>query len=217
MSGILSWTSSNSSCAAVVMITQLSTGPSGPLPGRPESCKGKQVRPHHPNEKRLLPAVSRAPLVVAVGRHQAASPPERVPEVRFVGQGLRAGIDGFQHGFLDPVRDEAPVADGRFPVGVLAHDRHRRGRGNIVTTTENWDRVQTVVVCQPVRIAAQHKSSAHQEILAPIPDRRLCLKTGRAARTPSWKPPLADRMMSSVDDLLKMPGMGSKTMAAIVP
>ena len=54
------------------------------------------------------------------------------------------------------------MAQRQFPVGMSADNRHLRGRGDVVTAAEIRETGQTVVVRQPVRIAAQHKSSAHR-------------------------------------------------------
>ena len=47
-------------------------------------------------------------------------------------------------------------------IRTKAHDRHRRRRGNVVAAGERRDRDQAVMIRQPVRIGAQHKSTAHQ-------------------------------------------------------
>ena len=140
-----------------------------PLPWRPESRKGEQRRPLHPAEIRLLPAVLHAPFVVAAGRHQAAPLSERSPEVRFVGEGLGAGVDGSQDGVPEPVRDESPVTDGRFPRPrrSQADHRHLGGQGDIVTAREPRHAGQAVMVCQLVLVAVECNTPAHKKLFAP--------------------------------------------------
>ena len=161
IAGILSWISTNSSFAAVVMMTQLSTGPSVPCHDDQSPAKENRSAPLHAYEIRLPPAGLHPPFVVAVGRYQAAPLSERIPEIRFYGEGLGAGIDRFQYGFFDPVGNKPPVTDGQFPVGVIADNRNLCGRGDVVTAGESRDIGQAVMVCQPGFIALEYKTPTH--------------------------------------------------------
>ena len=89
-------------------------GGSGPirnvrLPGNTLQIRGQAVAAM--DEIWPFAATERSPLIITVGRNQAAPPPDRILECRFLFDALRAGIDqeGKFTGIFHPGRPNTPA------------------------------------------------------------------------------------------------------------
>jgi len=110
-----------------------------PEPGLEQGGKAERRAIGAVDEERLLAAALRLPLVIAVGRDQAAPPAYRVLEGGLLQHRLRAGVDQQckPAGVLDPARQQSPAHQAEMARAILApYDRNRLRRGDIVPWRE---------------------------------------------------------------------------------
>jgi hypothetical protein len=92
------------------------------------------------DEKGPLAAAGILPLVIAVGRNQAAAAPDRVLERRLVPDCLGAGVDQQREfaGVVDPTRHQSPAHQAEMPAAIMVENDHRNRlrRRNIMSRRE---------------------------------------------------------------------------------
>src|ERR1700733_2982018 len=80
------------------------------------------------------------PFVIAIGRNQAAPPPDRIFESGFLPHGLHADIDQERKftGVFHPGRPQSPAHQAKMPAAFVHHHWYRLRRRNIISRREIW-------------------------------------------------------------------------------